>query len=89
MVDVLASQSRLQPPTHEEPPLEADIHNSNVTADLWKLEWLQGLLESLWNTKAFPTVLPKVFVYLGEELQHVAYPEAVREQALKSLFKVC
>lgn len=91
MPDLLSSQSRL----HTLPMLEGDSRSdldsrdTNVTATLWKLEWLQDLLESLWNNKAFPTVLPKVFLYLGEELQHVTYPKIVREQALITLFKVC
>lgn len=58
------------------------------SSTLWNLEWLQPFLESIWDSPTFATVLPKVFVYLGEELQHTAIDPSVHAQSLKALYKV-
>lgn len=64
------------------------VVQSSSTA-LWRLDWLKYYLESIWDSPIFPNVMPKVFIYLGEELQHMATDPSVRVQALKVLFQVC
>ncbi len=62
----------------------------NVTSPeaMWALDWVLPYLQSLWSSEAFSNVAAKVFVYLGEELQHSTQSIGTRVYAFKTLFHV-
>ena len=72
----------------DNPAMPSLLSVQSRAKSLWNLEWLQDYLESIWDLPTFPTVLPKVVFYLGEELQHVATDSSVHWRALRTLFKV-
>lgn len=72
----------------DNPSMPSLLSVQGHTKSLWNLEWLQDYLESIWDTPVFPTVLPKLFFYLGEGLQHVSTDSSVHWRALRALFKV-
>ncbi|KAF8305662.1 hypothetical protein DL93DRAFT_2172485 [Clavulina sp. PMI_390] len=69
------------------PALLADQSPERQPA-LWKLQWLQTFMESAWDSPAFAAMLPKMFLWLGEQLQHVTVDPTVHIQALRALFTI-
>ncbi|KAF8327025.1 SEN1 N terminal-domain-containing protein [Cantharellus anzutake] len=54
----------------------------------WALDWILPYLQSLWSSKAFSSSFAKIFIYLGEELQHAIYSDRVHVYAFETLFQV-
>lgn len=61
---------------------------SRETELSWTFNWVQALIASAWDLPSFPDLLAKVFVYLGEELDHAAHETKTSVHACQELFQV-